>query len=204
MCIKRRVRYVTLVEIMIVMAIVISFSGIFGISIYKAKRGQQFQSEVELIVDKLRLAQDLMLILRGDVILKLTKIDADKAALQLEFEVKLPPPWNEELTKASHPLGTIKGFHFEDKNPLERDSSNDEIKIYFLSNGAFMSQGLIRLTDTQREDQATYTRYIYLLGYPAAISSSAQPPKPDALDNELKEDRQFSQRMKEDISAQAS
>lgn len=188
-------RYVTLVEILIVLAIVISLSGIFGISIYRAKKEQQFKSEVELIVNQLRFAQELMLIFRGDVILKLTKVNDHQAALQLEFEVKLPAPWKDELSKKTHILNTIKGFHFQDQNPLASDDSKDELKMYFLSNGAFMSRGLIRLTDTQNEQQASMARYIYLSGYPKAITSSMTPPAEETRD----EGSRLTQRIKEEI-----
>jgi type II secretory pathway pseudopilin PulG len=196
--IKKR-QFASLIEILIVFAIVISMGSIFGISIYKARQEQRFNSEVELVLNKLKLAQDLMLIFKGEVTLKLTKHQDNKAALQLEFDVKLPSPWKEKLSQPSQELRTIKGFHFEDQHPLKKDLSTDEISVYFYSNGDSMSRGLIRLTDTQSEANANAIRYIYLPGHPAPLTSSYTRPVIEKIEKEMKEDKELSQRVKEEI-----
>ena len=60
-------RFITLFEILIVMAVLAIGTMGIGFNVHRALREQHFKSEVELVVDYLRLAQNLMLIMDADV-----------------------------------------------------------------------------------------------------------------------------------------
>src|SRR4051812_5988961 len=63
----------TLVEILIVFFILALSIGIIGINIHKAIVQQRFETEVALVLEELRFAQDLMLILDGNFKVKFEK-----------------------------------------------------------------------------------------------------------------------------------
>ena len=66
-------RYITFVEMMIVLTVMILTLGLIGLNINRLVVEQRFKSEAALVVDQLRLAQDLMLILNTDAIVKFRK-----------------------------------------------------------------------------------------------------------------------------------
>ena len=69
----------TLLEIMIVIAVIAIATGVIGLGVNKAVVNQQFQTELSILVDELRLAQNLMLILGTDVHLKFKQISNKKS-----------------------------------------------------------------------------------------------------------------------------
>ncbi|QLH36565.1 MAG: type II secretion system protein [Parachlamydiaceae bacterium] len=60
-------RFFTLIELLIVLMVLALASGVIGFSVHRALREQRFKTEVELVADSLRLAQNLMLIMNADV-----------------------------------------------------------------------------------------------------------------------------------------
>lgn len=166
-------RAITLLEMIIVIAILSLASGIVAISINKALADQRFRSEVALVVDELRLAQDLMLILGTDVhvFFQLNK-DGTGIDYGIDLETKLSPHVQREVTRKKKNLKTIKGVFFVDQlTAMERENYID---LKFLSNGAVMSKGIMRLASTDDESvpKGTLESFICLAGYPKPIMSS--------------------------------
>ncbi len=183
----------TFLELLIVIAILSLIAGFVGINIRKAVSEQNFRSEVELVVNQLRQAQDLMLIFRGEVIVKFTVLpDGKGLSSVLEFEAKMPANWDRE-TKRVHKLKYIHGLNFQDQMvPVGSSSDKDEentLEIKFFSNGSTMSKGIIELSNSSNPDMPeAITRYINLPGYPSNIVSSASIPQ--ALSS-MEEDEAF-------------
>lgn len=164
---------ITLLELLIVMGILALISGIVAISINKALIDQRFRSEVDLIVNELRLAQDLMLILGTDVHLNFSEAK-DGAGIEywIKLETILPKNVQKEVLRKRKPLKTIHGVFLEDQ--LVTEIKEKHIDVKFLSNGAVMSKGIMLLStsDKESQQQGALNRYICLAGYPRPIQSS--------------------------------
>jgi hypothetical protein len=185
---------VTLLELLVVIAILALASGIVGVSINKALVDQRFRTEVGTVVDELRLAQDLMLILGTDVRV-VFKESANQEGVEfwLEMDKMLPPNIQRELVKRVHKLKTIKGVFFADELLTEVEEGRLDVK--FLSNGSVMSRGVMRLasTDSEQPRPNILESYICLPGYPKPIKSSDTKEQADELCN--KNDGEFDERL---------
>jgi type II secretory pathway pseudopilin PulG len=176
-------------EMMIVIAILGLFAGVIGISANKMMVDQRFRNEVSFIVDQLRLAQDLMLIMKTDVTVKfVAPKDAKGITISLDTETKLPEAVQREIKRKKNVLKTIRGVFFKDE--LSGSYSSGELGLKFLSRGAVMSKGVMRVatTDEQNPPDNALQSYICLAGYPRPISSydtqeAAENECLDALDN---------------------
>lgn len=147
-------------------------SGIVAISINKALVDQRFRTEVGLIVDEMRLAQDLMLILGTDVHLNFSENDhGDGIKYWLELETNLPENVQREVLRKKKFLKTVKGVFLADE--LVSEIKEKHIDVKFLSNGSVMSKGIMRLSTTDKESSPkdALQSYICLAGYPRPISS---------------------------------
>jgi hypothetical protein len=168
-------------EVLIVISILAIASGIVAISINKAIVEQRFRSEVGLIVDEMRLAQDLMLILGTDVHLHFAEAKSGEGIQYwLELETNVSPHVQRELLRKRKELKTIKGVFLEDKLLWEIKESHIDVK--FLSNGAVMSEGIMRLATSSDENvpKGTLESFICLAGYPNPIISSRTKEEAEA------------------------
>ena len=189
----------TLLEIIIVMTILLLGAGIAGININKALVEQRFRSEVGIIVDELRLAQNLMLILGTDVHLHFEVDQSGKSiSYKLELETALPKNVQYEIMRKREPLKTIKGVFLADE--LVTEIKEKHIDIKFLSNGAVMSKGILRLASSDNENvpKGTLESFICLAGYPKPISSN--DTKEEAEKNCLKFEQDLDARLTQDTS----
>lgn len=174
-------RAITLMEVLIVISILAIGSGIVAISINKAIVEQRFRSEVGLIVDEMRLAQDLMLILGTDVHLHFAESkDGKSIQYWLELETNVSPHVQRELLRKRKDLKTIVGVFLDDKLLWEIKESHIDVK--FLSNGAVMSEGIMRLATSSDENvpKGTLESFICLAGYPNPIISSRNKEEAEA------------------------
>lgn len=175
-------RFVTLLEILIVIAILALVGGLVSIGVNKALMDQRFNSEVSLVVDQLRLAQDLMLIMGTDVRLTFTSEKGDKNSTglkyKLELETKIPPEIERELFRPHDNLKAIGGVFFGG----DKDGELGKITVKFQSRGAVMSSGLMRLSTSGLDNppDGTPQSYICLSGYPRHIFSEGDGEKASA------------------------
>lgn len=166
-------RPVTLLELLVVIAILALVSGAVAISVNKALVDQKFRTEVGMVVDEFRLAQDLMIVLGRDVFVKFSVKEGGKAiVMELEHETALPSHLQNAVKGRKNILTTIKGVFLEDQ--LEGDVKKGEIKVKFYSRGAVMSKGVMRLATSDQDNPpaGTLQSYICLPGYPMHIASS--------------------------------
>lgn len=163
-----RRRYVTLLELLIVIAILALVGGLVSIGINRVLTNQRFRTEVSLIVDQLRLAQDLMLILGTDARVVFTSEQNNKITFGIELETTISPEIEREILRRKGELKTIKGVFFQDAG-----SKTGKIVVRFQSKGAVMSKGLMRLATTGEDHPPpnTLQTFICLAGYPRHIYS---------------------------------
>jgi Tfp pilus assembly protein FimT len=165
-------RHFTLMEILVVLSLIALISGVVGINIHKVFVDQRFRNEMSLIVDQLRLAQDLMLILDTDLHLIFAEDKKEQGnAIWIEGETRLPVDVQKEIDRKRATLKTIKGIFFHDE--LGGEIKKGRIDIKFLSKGAVMSKGLMRLATSNEENPSSNVlqNFICLSGYIQPIFS---------------------------------
>lgn len=167
----RRRRYITLFEMMIVLTIVASIAGAVGIRVHKAIFEQQFRSEVSLIVDKLRLAQSLMLILDQDVRVKFIERPNQRGIdYWIEFQCPLSKGWQKELERKPKNLTAVRSVNI---SPSDNRHNEGELELKFLSGGSVMTQGVLRLASAEQSGSGIFERFVCLKGYPHPIFAVA-------------------------------
>lgn len=180
--------YFSLIELMIVLGILFLISGVVGIGVTRAWQEQKFSSEVNQVVNKLRLAQNLMLILRSDVEVVITKNNEAQYVAGLKFGSPMPNQWGKELQRFTAPFTQVQTITWN-QQPIQ------DLLLRFISGGSMMSKGVLHLIARNGQE-----RFIPLLGYPSPINSSTTlPPMQSLLDQEKSFDDQLTQRTREEI-----
>ncbi|HEV8052743.1 MAG TPA: type II secretion system protein [Parachlamydiaceae bacterium] len=189
-----RRRAITLIEVLIVISILSLAAGIVAVGLNKAVVDQRFRTEVSMIVDSLRLAQDLMLVLGTDVHVHFAEEKGEGIRYWIELETTLNENVQREILRKKPLLKAIKGVFLADKLLSEVQESHLDVK--FLSNGAVMSQGVMRLATSSDENvpKGTLESFICLAGYPRPIISS------DTKDEAEKECSAFDEKSDDRIS----
>lgn len=164
-------RAITLIEVLIVISILSLVAGIAAVGLNKAIFDQRFRTEVSMIVDSLRMAQDLMLVLGTDVHVHFAEENNEGIKYWIELETTLPKNVEREVLRKRPLLKAIKGVFLADKLLAETQESHLDVK--FLSNGAVMSKGIMRLASSSDENvpKGTLESFICLAGYPNPIAS---------------------------------
>ncbi|MBA3237016.1 MAG: type II secretion system protein [Parachlamydiaceae bacterium] len=157
-------RYVTLIETMIALAILGLVASVIGINVSKAMQDQRFRTEVALVIDQLRLAQNLMLILNEDVKVHFKEVNG-QIYYGLSFQCPLRSGWDKELTRKPQPLKAIRTVAFKG---VGEEKAPGSLTLKFFSAGIVMSRGTLTLS-TARGFNASETRYVNLPGYPHPI-----------------------------------
>jgi len=161
-------RYLTFIELMIVMAIIGSAAGLIGMNINKAMQQQRFNTEVSFVVEQLRLAQNLMLIVNEDATVELDKL-SNNYFLHMKLQCPLKNGWDKELVKGRE-LRSIKEISFTSRLP-DPAKTKSVLAFEFFSGGAVMTEGVLKLTSKEGMIQ-----YICLSGRPAPIQASEKEP----------------------------
>lgn len=183
-------RYVTLIEMLIALAIIAVGAGLIGINVNKAVKEQRFNGEVSLVVDQLRLAQNLMLILNQDVHVKF-RPKGGVLTCQLDFECPLDKGWDKELNQRPTALNAIRSISLKTSNGKLESTEQGEVILQFMSGGTVMSRGVLTLSSSATPfSQKAEDRAIVLQGFPHPISLS------DSVQPELKEQITFDDKNK--------
>ena len=157
---ESRRHYFTLIELLIVISILSIMASVVGFNVYRAFQDQRFRTEVGLIVDELRLAQDLMLILDTDVHVKFAPAETG-IKYWIEVEHGVSKEWKPFLLRSHRDLRAIEILSFTE------ESVEGVIDIRFMSGGSVMSRGILRLASNMGK------KAICLHGYPHPIVSVA-------------------------------
>ena len=199
---KLQRRAMTLLEMMIVIGLLSLMAGLIAINIGNATIDQRFRNEVSRVVDEIRLAQDLMLVLGTDVHLIFAS-EGDSVKYWLELETTLPPAWEKEIKRPRRNLKTIRGVFIHDTTEIATAPApaKGRIDLKFLSNGSVMSNGILRLSTSDQDDPPAnaLNSYICLPGYPHPIFSSNQKDADPACN--LKDDESNDRKLTEDTMA---
>lgn len=172
-----RRRYISLLEIMLVLSLIALIGGAVAYNLRSALTDQRFRSEVDLVAEQLRLAQDIMLTLDQNVMVKFRPTsNPEGIEFWMEFETVLPQGWDKELVKRKKTLRTIRSVAFQGE--IKSDQAEELRELRFMSRGAVMSKGIVRLsTGTPGASlDKQQVRYICLTGSPAPIHTFAHKP----------------------------
>lgn len=190
-------RFVTLIETMIALAILGIVASVIGLNVSKAMQEQRFRTEVALVVEQLRLAQNLMLILNEDVRVHFKEVD-NEIQYGLSFQCPLKSGWDKELTRKPTPLKSIRTVAFKG---VGEEKGLRSLTLKFFSSGMVMSSGTLTLS-TAKGFGASDTRYVNLPGHPHPIVAITNEEA--ALNQQLKalrSDDQLTQFIMPDIIA---
>lgn len=157
---------ITLIEILIVMGLVATTAGVLAFSIRNLLHEQRFRTEAGLVLESIRLAQDLMLIADSDVHLTFEK-DSRTHGITTHFALEKPltKSWIKQVMRPRKPMEAIRFIEYADHR-LGMKQVN-QVQLHFLSGGAVMSQGTLRIADS--DFNPAYQSYVCLPGYPAPI-----------------------------------
>lgn len=168
---KKR-KHFTLVELLLVISILLMVAGLVGYNIRRAFFEQRFRAEVSAVVDTLRLAQDLMLLLNSDAHVLFADDPAGGIRYWIEVEKQLSGNWDRELKRKRPNLKAIHLVEMDDR--VSAIKIKDKLDLMFLSGGSVMSKGVLRLfTSDEKEREGVLKSYICLPGYPNPIVSSS-------------------------------
>lgn len=209
----RKCFYLTLLEMMLVIAILAVFGGVLALKIDRVIREQRFTSEAHQVVDQLRLAQNLMLIFHTNVHVHIME-NTELRVLDcwLTFDTPLPGHWGQDLQRVHH-FKMIKEINFWDPNETTVTKSEDptippqiipdrfnELTIAFLSGGSKMSKNILLLATAKKEqDPGALESWVCLQGYPAPITLLSKNPEDNCLIKEQPSDAQLTQQTFEEI-----
>lgn len=176
------------------MGLVALTAGVLGLSVQKLIHEQRFRTESGIVLESLRLAQDLMLIADSDVHLNFTK-DPRTGGMLIAFNLEKPltAGWAKEVMRQRKPLESIRFFEYVDQRLGTRQVN--QVQLQFLSGGAVMSQGTLRIADN--EYTSTYQSFFCLPGYPSSIVSA-----PGQCD--FRGEREMNERLTEGIQREIS
>jgi prepilin-type N-terminal cleavage/methylation domain-containing protein len=179
-----RRRSFTLVEMLIVITILVIFTGVIGINVAKALREQKFNTEVGLVVERLRFCQNIMLVLNRDVNFIVQKaLREEGLEIKIEVEGGVAKEWRFIIDRSHIILKTIHSFQFDDA--LSFPVNPNQVRIRFLSGGTVMSRGIIHLsTHENPKEEGAMNSAIILYGYPHPIESVSEIDKPAVLKDE--------------------
>jgi hypothetical protein len=176
-----------------VISIIMLVAGVVAINSQKALKDQRFQTEAMNFVDRLRLAQNLMLIGNADVHFK---IEANEAEKSIKYWIETDRPFPKSFDNYIKKVSVLKTIHHV-AHPQGKDGLID---LKFLSGGSSMTSGNIQLSCGNIHDPANpYVAYITLNGYPSPIFSTTK--KPVEVQDFSNKDRELSQATIQEIRA---
>lgn len=162
-------RYLTLIELLIVLVLISLIATVIGIGTAKAVDSQRFESGVSLIVDQIQLAEELMLHLNTDVALTLT---TDSKGVMCFLEVETGVLESLRLKERAHLF--VRGV----KAVSWDEEVQESLILTFLSAGGSMSKGLLHLAPDTPQLRAGKGRWVYLPGRPSTLQAALYPPVP--------------------------
>jgi prepilin-type N-terminal cleavage/methylation domain-containing protein len=157
-------RYITLIEVMIVMALLAVLAGVTGIAVRRAVLDERYRAGVAQFVSRLQMAQNIMLIVRGDVTVQLNK-QPNGLFCHVDVAQPLLPP----LQRIVNRSGVIPGIDAFTWTTLDgRSVTNQPLALNFKSGGARLSRGELKVSGAGRDS------YILLSGFAEPVTSNTQ------------------------------
>lgn len=177
----RNRKYFTLIEILIVLALMTLTLSATALSVNRLIGQEKFFSSVKRVVDRLQLVQDLMVIQNADSSIQFTNHGGEwhleaktddflSAAIRKEIQAPL-------LLKN---MGEISLLNLEGQ-------AIDDNSINFWGNGQIITPCVITLTSADKQLQ----RFIFLPGFPRPINSKTAYDEPPVDTNRTEESREL-------------
>lgn len=157
-------RCFTLMELLVVIAILLLVMGVIGINVGSAVRTEKFNSGVGILVDKLRMAQDIMLILKTNVKVKLEQGDKG-LVVSVNVDRALSPVLKQAVIQKTT-IEEIRSFSFT----AGEMTDNEKVTLDFMSGGSRMTKGKLTVKSGNLSED------IYLSGYPQMIQAGKKDP----------------------------
>ncbi len=170
-----RQAHFTLLELLIVLLILSLGILLTGVKLKEAYEEQRFFSESGQMIDQLRMAQELMLVLDSDVEVRLA---IDPETRQVTSSLIVEKPLNDawaKLIERKLSFSAIRSYRFDDSQP------NPLIMRFSLGN---MSKGKLVLSATEKEYSHTSQQRqetIDLIGYPSPIGKERLNQEADGV-----------------------
>lgn len=137
--IELRRRGYTLLEILLVLAIVATIGSVLAINVLRAIEQQKFYSSVDVLVDRLQMAQDLMLLMDRDA---RVSFEQRKEGLYVRVLVDgALPPLISRMAQGTVLKGIASSQFIQDGNLI-----GSPFQLVFLSRGTVMSRGQLRFS----------------------------------------------------------
>ncbi len=159
-------RAFTLIELLVVLAILAVASALVGLGIRQALVDQRFRSEVNMVVQQLRVAQDLMLFASADAYVKFSTDSHGHPTSRIEVKTRIPPFLEKQVDLSPRVYSTLKRIEFFDYGNGEHSLTAFDLE--FGSRGTSMTRGTLRLS---AGDTVDWVREIDLIGSPGPIVS---------------------------------
>lgn len=170
-----RQAHFTLLELLIVLLILSLGIVLTGVKLKEAYEEQRFFSESGQVIDQLRMAQELMLVLDSDVEVRLA---IDPETKQVTSSLIVEKPLNDawaKLIERTLSFSAIRSYRFDDSQ------SNPLIMRFSLGN---MSKGRLVLSAAEKEYSRTSQQRqetIDLIGYPSPIGKECLNQEADGV-----------------------
>lgn len=157
-------RYITLIEVLVVIAIIAASAGILAVKMRDFLQEQAYLDESHQLLNQLRIAQDVMQVMNADLVVRISQ--DDKGLFTSQIEPKTTPPELAKRLISTSPLKlkAIGRLEFEDQ--FTETVLKENFDLTFMSRGFTMNHGIIKLfpKGTSGPEQV-----IYLSGHPAPL-----------------------------------
>lgn len=177
-----RRRFMTLIELLIVIAIITTILGVIGINIAGAVRTERFRASVKILTDRLQLAQDIMLIVRANVRVTLERKD-DGLHISLNVDGALTPA----LDRATKDTMIVSGIHAFRFTNVHGETFESSVVLDFYSGGSRMTRGELLLAEESLNANDGLQELIVLRGRPQAIKASSPEDAENLSQDNLQE-----------------
>ncbi|CRX37413.1 type II secretion system protein [Estrella lausannensis] len=193
-------RCLTLIEMLIVIAVLSFVGSLVAFGIHAARQKQLFLSEAEEVLKAARMAQDLLLILDADTTLKF-QADEEGILYWISVEGGKADSFMRNLNKKRR----LKSIHVVEFDDGMADREEGQLSLHFLSSGSSLPKGILRISTalSSKEDSAL-SRYIAFSGYPSYIRSVSTMEEARSIIEEDNEGGELVVRMMQEEVAQLS
>lgn len=154
---KKLIRYFTLVEILIALALIIIAAGVVGFQSKRWVEEQQALTQMERLVDLIALGQEAMLFSHIDVVVQLA---VQEGVLTAQLQPKSSLDASMKALLVDRPL-QLPSLNISFEDGISKDIMGPPFELSFLSQGFVMNRGLLRLKGGGAE------RTVVFIGYPA-------------------------------------
>lgn len=177
-----KTRFFTLLEILIVMALMVLLVGIVGWNLRGGIKAQAFNTQVDRILKQLRMSQDILMLLNID-----TKLDFEGKEIEWIPVGTTNEVYDKFLAKEKTPLTSFSSIEFESELDGEKSLFTPEsgkITLSFLDRGFRLPYGVLKMVSVDNVE-----RYIYLPGYPSPLDLQNTPPDVTQIKNKERDFR---------------